>query len=118
MLLFSIPCLKKSLRTLTSKLFSLGLNPDPAINCHPGEFINVCTVPRMDVTMCIPSSSISLWMLKNKDRKVSFAKSRVAVANTLAKFQIPALTYRGHCISGTAAPPANAATCNHVLDTK
>ena len=33
---------------------SLGLNPDPAINCHPGVsqagwFINVCAVPRMDV---------------------------------------------------------------------
>ena len=39
---------------LPTKLSSLGLNPDPAINCHPGVsqagwFINVCTVHPMDV---------------------------------------------------------------------
>ena len=40
--------------TLPSKLSSLRLNPNPAINRHPsvsqaGRFINACAVPRMDV---------------------------------------------------------------------
>jgi len=41
-------------RTLASQLSSLGLNPDRAINCHPGvsqagRFIIVCAV-KLDVT--------------------------------------------------------------------
>jgi len=36
------------------------------------------------------------------------------VAN-VAKFQIPATRYMGHCINGTAALPANDATHSHVL---
>ena len=51
-------------RTLASKLSSLGLNPDPAMNCHPdvsqaGWFIDVCAVPRMDVKLGVPSAGIS-----------------------------------------------------------
>ena len=42
--------------TQDSELSSLGLNPDPAINCHPGVSragwsIDVCAVPRMDVKL-------------------------------------------------------------------
>ena len=45
-----------------------------------------------------------------KDPTVSFATSGRAIAGTMAKFQIPTLTSRGHCINGTAAPSANDAT--------
>ena len=44
------------IHTLASKLSSLGLNPEPAINC-PGvsrqgdSSINVCAVPRMDIKL-------------------------------------------------------------------
>ena len=46
-------------RTLTSKLSSLGLNPDPAINYHPGvsqagRFILLWAFPRMDVKLGHP----------------------------------------------------------------
>ena len=36
---------------------------------------------------------------------------------TLAKFQIPVLTYKGHCISSIAMPTAIDATNSHVLHT-
>ena len=54
---------------LAHKLLSLGLNPDPAINCHPGVsqtgwFINVSAVPRMDVEAGVPSAHISWWTVK------------------------------------------------------
>ena len=44
----------KEVRRLTSKLSSLGLNPDPAINYHldvskAGQFINVCVIPWMGI---------------------------------------------------------------------
>ena len=50
--------------TLFSKLSSLGLNPGPCINYHPGvsqagSFINVCAVPRMDVKLSILPANIS-----------------------------------------------------------
>ena len=50
-------------------LSSLGLNPNPAINCHPGVspagwFINVCAIPWIYVELGVPSSGISWWMLK------------------------------------------------------
>ena len=45
-----------------------------------------------------------------KDPVVSFAKSMWAIAGTTVKFRIPALTYRGHCISGSTTPSANDAT--------
>ena len=54
---------------LTSQLFSLGLNPVPTTNCHPGAShagwgINVCTVHRKDVTLAVPSASTTcLWTL-------------------------------------------------------
>ena len=41
--------------------------------------------------------------------------SREAIAGTMDKLHIPALTYRGHCISGTATPSANDATLSFVL---
>ena len=40
------------------------------------------------------------------------------IAGSLAKFQIPTLTYKGHCISGTVTSSANDATCRHLLLTK
>jgi len=40
------------------------------------------------------------------DATVSFAKSRPLCANTLAKFQIPALTYVVYQISGTTILPS------------
>ena len=49
---------------------------------------------------------------------VFFAKSRCAIAGTLNKFQIPAQTYRGHCISGTATLPAMMQTSIRRLHTK
>ena len=45
-----------------------------------------------------------------KDVIVSFTKSREAITGTINKLQIPALTYKGHCISSTAMPSANDAT--------
>ena len=55
--------------TFASKMSRLGLNPDPAINCHPsvsqaGPFINVCAVPRIDIKLDVPSAGISWWTLK------------------------------------------------------
>ena len=51
------------IRTLTTKLSSLGSNPDPARNCHPGVsqegwFINVRVIPRMDVKRASPLSAL------------------------------------------------------------
>ena len=40
-----------------------------------------------------------------------------AIAGTLKNFQIPVLTYRGHCNIGTAAPSGNDATSSLVLHT-
>ena len=62
----------------------------------------------MDVKLCVPSASIRFVAVK--DPILSFVKSRRAITGTLAKFQLPALTYRGHCISSTAMPSANDAT--------
>ena len=48
-----------------------------------------------------------------KETLVPFAKSRRAItgrSGTITKFQIPALTNRGHCISCTAVLSANDAT--------
>ena len=45
-----------------------------------------------------------------KDPMVSFVKSRRAVASTMAKFQISALTTKGHYTSGAAMPSVNDAT--------
>ena len=47
-----------------------------------------------------------------KYRMVPFANRSRDIAVTMAKFQIPALTYKGHGISGTAVPPANDPTCD------
>ena len=92
---------------LKSELHSLGLNPDPAINSHPGDLrvgqgIIVCAVPRMEFKLCISSASISWWMLK--DPTLSFANSRRAIAGPLNKFQTPALTYRGHRVNTAMLP--------------
>ena len=94
--------------THASKLASLGLNLNPAINCHPGVsqagwFISVCTVHRMDIKLasCLPE------FVDVKDLTMSFVKSRRGIAGTLNKLQILALTNSGHCISGTATPSAN-----------
>ena len=84
-------------RTLASKLSSMGLIPDSAINCHPGGFTG-----KGDPSMCVSSLG---WMLNwrlvcqhllvdVKDPMVSFMKSRQAIAGTMAKFQISALTSR------------------------
>jgi len=56
---------------------SLGLNPDPAINCHPavsqaGSFMNV---PRRDVELGFPV--FLLWLVDIKDLMVSFFMVRV-----------------------------------------
>ena len=52
--------------------------------------------------MDVPSDGITWWMLNTPT--VSFAKSRRAITGTLNKFQIPARTSGGHCISGKATP--------------
>ena len=52
--------------------------------------INVCAFPQMDV----------------KHPTVSFTKSRWAITDTLDTLKISVLNYRGHCISGSGAPPA------------
>ena len=54
-----------------------------------GWFINVCGVPRMDVKLGIPSAGINLWILKIS--MVFFMKSMQAIADAIAKFQMPAL---------------------------
>ena len=41
---------------------------------------------------------------------VSIVKSRWAITGTMDKLKTPAITNRGHCISGTATPSANDAT--------
>ena len=66
-----------------SKLSSLGLNPDPAINCHlgvsqAGWFINVCAVPWMDVKLGITSADISYWMLMIPHLFVCLFVSRIS----------------------------------------
>ena len=57
-------------------------------------------------------------MVNVKDPTVSLSKCRRTIAGTMAKFQIPALTYKGHCIRDTAVPSANYANCSHVLHIK
>ena len=54
---------------------------------------SMCAVPRKDV----------------KDPTVSLAK-RCVIAGTMNKLQVPALTYRGHCISSAAMSTASDAT--------
>ena len=44
-------------------------------------------------------------MVDVKDPTVSFTKRRGAITVTMAKFQIPALTYKGNCIIDTATLP-------------
>ena len=88
-----------------------GFESQPSYKLSYWWFINVFAVPRMNVKTGIMSASIRWWMLK--DPMVSFTKSRRAIARTLNKFKIPALTSRGHCISGTAMPSANDATLQH-----
>jgi len=53
-----------------------------------------------------------------KDLTVSFVKRGRAIACTLNNLEIPPLTYRGHCIGGTAAPRTNDYTHSHVLHWK
>ena len=53
-----------------------------------------------------------------KDPTVFFMKSRRAIAGTMAKLQMTALTNRWHCISGTDMPSVNYATHSLVLHTK
>jgi len=82
------------------------LNPDPAINCHPGvspagRFINVCVVPRKDVTTGIPLVSIYWGILKIP--LVSFAKNKQAIASSMAKLQNPVLEHMALHQRGTAA---------------
>jgi len=57
-------------------------------------------------------------MVNVKDPTVSLSKCRRTIAGTMSKFQIPALTYKGHCIRDTAVPSANYANCSHVLHIK
>ena len=57
-------------------------------------------------------------MLEITDPTMSFTKSKQAVAGTLAKFKIAALTNFEHCIRGTAAPPANDDTHSYIMHTK
>ena len=60
--------------------------------------------------MCVPSLGWTLngcsicrhWLVDIKYLTVCFVKSRQDVAGTMAKFQIPAISYKGHCISSTA----------------
>ena len=55
---------------------------------------------QMDVKPDVPSAGIIWWALKIPS--VFIAKRTGAIAGITNKLQIPALTYRGHCISGTA----------------
>ena len=81
------------------RLSSLGLNLNRATNCHSGvsqarRGIDVCAVPRTGCPVYYNE------LLHVKYPMVCFAKSRRAIADTMQKLQIPALTYMGHCISG------------------
>ena len=70
---YLVPCGKawqdgREAQALTYKLSSLGLNPDSAINCHPGvsqagRFINVCVVSQMDIKPGILSAGTSYFVL-------------------------------------------------------
>ena len=67
------------------------------------------------------ASCAMLCCVLNPSMNFKFAlkfEVRRAIAATLTKFQIPGLTYKGYCVSGTAAPPGNDATRRHVLRTK
>ena len=115
------PCIKiycgrqdgLDLPTLASKLSSPGFesrhSDKLSSRCFTGR-VNpqVCAVPRMDVKLGVLSASICWWTLKIP--WVSFMKSRQAITVTLDKFEIPTLTSRGYCISGTAPQSINNAT--------
>ena len=103
--------------TFVSELSCLSLNPKPAINCRPGvsqaeQVISVCAIPRMAVKLGARPANISWRTLK------IVTKSTQAISRTMNKLQICVLTYMEHCISGTAAPPANCATRSQVLHMK
>ena len=62
----------------------------------------------MDVALSIPFDGISRWTFEILG--VLCEEEVISIASTQSKFQIPDLTDRGHCISGTAVPSANDAT--------
>ena len=71
-------------------------------SCHPGVSqtrcgINVYTLPQVDVKLGVPSSSISWWTLK-----IPWCPEYASYRWSLG--QVPALSYRGHCLSGTVTP--------------
>ena len=68
--------------------------------------------------MCVPPLGWTLnerlicqySLVDVRDPMVTSAKRRRAIAGSMAKFQIPAHSSRGHCITGTATSSANDAT--------
>ena len=56
---------------------------------------------------------LSASLVDMKNPMVSFVKSRQAIAGTVNKLQIPAISSSGHCISGTAMSSVNDTTLQH-----
>ena len=66
------------------KLSSLGLNPDPAINCHSGVsqagwFISACAALEMDVKLLVLKKLSSCYLISNLNPEWSPFESRNGV---------------------------------------